>query len=121
MAQLGTTRALSGTTSAFSGGGACGGSRPTSPADLVRRSEAAVTPVREPGETWDVGNSLDDAQRRKSSATAVQFATKIASISVLTCSSVCRRAMAISFTMSERAVSSILRSPKLSCLSVFKR
>ena len=51
----------------------------------------------------------------------IQLATKMASISALTCSSVCLRAIAISLTMSERAVSSIRRSPKLSCLSVFRR
>jgi hypothetical protein len=50
-----------------------------------------------------------------------QFATKIASISALTLSSVCLRAIAISLTMRDRAVSSILRSPKLNCLSVFRR
>jgi len=50
-----------------------------------------------------------------------QFDTKIDSISVLTWSSVCARAIAISLTMSVRAVSSIRRSPKESCLSVFSR
>ena len=50
-----------------------------------------------------------------------QFETKIASISVFTCSSVCSRAIAISFTMSERAVSSMRRSPNESCLSVLRR
>ena len=50
-----------------------------------------------------------------------QFETKIDSISVLTWSSVCFRAIAISLTISVRAVSSIRRSPKESCLSVFSR
>jgi hypothetical protein len=50
-----------------------------------------------------------------------QFERKIASISFLTCSSVWPRAIAISFTISERAVSSMRRSPKESCLSVLRR
>ena len=51
----------------------------------------------------------------------LQFERKIASISVRTCSSVCARAIAISFTISDRAVSSMRRSPNESCLSVLRR
>jgi tetratricopeptide (TPR) repeat protein len=50
-----------------------------------------------------------------------QLVRKIASISFFTCSSVWLREMAISLTISVRAVSSMRRSPKESCLSVFKR
>jgi hypothetical protein len=68
-----------------------------------------------------LGRARYFANRSRRIARAGQFGTKIASISVRTFSSVCRRATAISFTMSDRAVSSIRRSPKLSCLSVFSR
>jgi len=50
-----------------------------------------------------------------------QFEMKIDSISVFTCSSVWARAIAISFTIKPRAVSSMRRSPNDSCLSVFSR
>ena len=50
-----------------------------------------------------------------------QFAKKIDSISLRTFSSVCARAIAISFTISVRAVSSMRRSPKDSCLLALRR
>ena len=104
--------------------GVRGGSA-TSPTDLIRRIEMAVAGLREADERWDFG-ILEDAAAVAQDVRApgeedAQFATKIASISVLTCSSVCSRAIAISFTMSVRAVSSMRRSPKESCLSVFRR
>ena len=121
----------------------------SSPTDVLRRVEAAVEAIREPGEAWEFGlldHALSTRHRFAGDARAnsrirpprseraphlpveraslrmqLQFETKIASISVLTCSSVCLRAIAISLTMSVRAVSSMRRSPNLSCLSVFRR
>jgi hypothetical protein len=57
----------------------------------------------------------------KHDETENQFAKKIDSISLRTFSSVCARAIAISFTISVRAVSSMRRSPKESCLFAFRR
>src|SRR5688572_16397125 len=50
-----------------------------------------------------------------------QFEKKIASISVFTSSSVWVRAIAISFTIRPRAVSSMRRSPNESCLLALRR
>lgn len=50
-----------------------------------------------------------------------QLEKKMASISSRTCCSVCSRAIAISFTIRERAVSSMRRSPNESCLLALSR
>ena len=54
-------------------------------------------------------------------ASVPQLVKKIASISSFTASSVWLRAMAISLTISVRAVSSMRRSPNDSCLFAFSR
>jgi hypothetical protein len=65
--------------------------------------------------------STTPSRAHRASSTKSQFEKKIASISFFTSSSVCLRAMAISFTISVRAVSSMRRSPNESCLFAFRR
>ena len=93
------------------------GARSAAAPPIQKRSEDAARAL----------NTKKNARRIRARAFALlttrsnQFEKKIASISVLTCSSVCSRAIAISFTISVRAVSSMRRSPNESCLSVFRR